>query len=497
MKRIAIQHDGSALRRSFAAVAFILLTAGVGFAQPVSFEKSKNFTVGANPVFVVTGDFNEDGEIDLAVVNNASEKVAILLGDGDPATLGFTKPPPLPVGNSPLGAAVGDFNNDGHLDLAIANFRGDTVSIRLGIGDGTFTSVLPNLSPGNGPIFIAIGHFNGDSNLDMAVANHTSGNVAILLGNGDGTFTEASGSPITVGNQPVSIAVADFSSPPDGNLDLAITNFAGKTVSILLGDGSGNFTPSDCRTDESTCNVSGQPVSIVTGDFNGDGLPDLATANELGKNVNVLLRNPDVDVLVKGLFAEARRFSLGDGVPVSLTTADFNGDGALDLAAAHFPDNRLSVLLGNGDGTFGHRKSFSTAGGQFAITTDDFDGDTKPDLAVANGKLSILLNDTEFPGPTPSITVISPDGGESWPIGTSQTITWSSNDITTIKNHNVQIYLSRDSGATWKSIIKSTPNDGSQIWKVKGPAKTTVRIKVCSVNFPAICDTSDADFTIN
>jgi hypothetical protein len=491
MKRIAVQHAGTALRLSFAAVAFILLAAGAGFAQPVSFKKSKNFTVGANPVFVVTGDFDEDNEVDLAVVNNASEKVAILLGDGDPATLGFTKPPSLPVGNSPLGAAVGDFNNDGHLDLAIANFRGDNVSIRLGVGNGTFTSV-PSLSPGNGPIFIAVADFDNDGNLDLAVANHSSDNVSILMGNGDGTFDPAVN--FAVGNQPVSIAVADFSGPADGNLDLALTNFASKTVSILLGDGIGNFTPSDCRTGEPKCRVGGQPVSIVTGDFNGDGLPDLASANELGKNVTILLRNPDVDVLAEGLFAAAKNFRLGQ-VPVSLTTADFNGDGALDLAAAHFPGNRLSVLLGNGDGTFGHRRSFSTPGGQFAIAADDFNTDGKPDLAVANGRLSVLINKTEFPGAAPSITLTAPNGGESWTIGTNQDITWTSTDIN-ISNDNVRIYISRDSGVNWKTLIKSTPHDGLRTWRVKGPADAQVRIKICSVNYPAICDTSNADFGI-
>ncbi|MGH7768350.1 MAG: FG-GAP repeat domain-containing protein [Candidatus Binatia bacterium] len=473
-----------------------MLTAGAGFAQPVSFKNSKNFTVGANPVFVVTGDFDEDNEVDLAVVNNASEKVALLLGDGDPATLGFTKPPPLNVGNSPQAAGVGDFNNDGHLDLAIANFSGDNVSIRLGNGDGTFTSVFPNLSPRNGPISIAVGHFNGDSNLDLAVANHKSDNVSIFMGNGNGTFDPAVN--FDVGNKPIAIAVGNFNSSDDSHLDLAVTNFGGKTVSLLLGDGSGGFsaTPKCDGNLVANCTVGGQPVAIVTGDFDGDGLPDLATANQIGKNVSILLGTGTDSIPTAGLFDDAKKFSLGNRVPVSLTAADFNGDGALDLAAAHFPGNRLSVLLGNGDGTFGHRRSFSTPKGQFAIAADDFNGDGQPDLAVANGKLSIRINNTEFPGAAPSITVTAPDGGESWPIGSDQDITWTSTDITTQNNDNVRIYISRDGGATWKILDRITPNDGLQTWKVKGPAEPNARIKVCSVNFPAICDTSGADFGI-
>jgi hypothetical protein len=498
MKLIVSKH-GAAFRISLAAHAFLLLTAGAGFAQPVSFEKAKNFTVGVNPVFVVTGNFNDtvDAFTDIAVVNNASERVSILLGDGDPATLTFTTRPSLPVGNSPLGAAVGDFSNDTHQDIAVANFGGDNVFIRLGVGDGTFTSLSPDLAAGNGPIFIAVADFNNppDGNLDLAVANHKSNNVSIFMGNGDGTFTEATGSPIAVGNRPISIAVQDFDG--DGNLDLAVSNFGGKSVSILLGNGSGVFSPAtQCDTNlVATCAVGGQPVSIVTGDFNGDGLPDLATADQIGRKVSILLGN-GTTTPTTGLFDDARKFSLGNKTPVSLTTADFNGDGALDLAAAHFPGHRLSVLLGNGDGTFGNRKTFSTPGSQFDIATDDINGDGRPDLAVANGKLSVLLNDTVFPGPAPSITVTTPDGGESWPIGIPQDITWTSTDINTAPNDKVRIYISRDSGVKWKTLIKSTLNDGTHTWKVKGPATTTARIKVCSVNYPAICDTSNADFSI-
>jgi hypothetical protein len=491
MKRTLFLLGASPFSILFPAVALILLTAVAGFAQ-VSFEKAKNFSPGNLPAFVVTGNFDGDADVDIAVVTNGNNKVSVLLGDGTGDFPGLSS---FAVGNSPTGAAVGLFNNDAILDMAVANFRGDSVTILLGNVGGTFTEE-PTASPmaaGNGPFFVAAGHFDSDGNLDLAVANHTSGNVSILMGNGDGTFDPAVN--IAVGNQPVSIAVADFDN--DADLDLALTNFAGRSVSILLGTGSGGFTPvTKCDTDlAATCTVPGQPVSIVTGDFNGDGLPDLAVASEQGKNVSILLRNPAPDVPTLGLFAKAKHFGLGNRIPVSLTTADFNGDGALDLAAAHFPGKKLSVLLGNGDGTFGSLKTFSTVSGQFAIATDYFNADLKPDLAVANGKLSVLLNDTVFPGLAPSITVTAPDGGESWSIGTPQNITWTSNDIITA-NDNVRIYLSRDSGATWKTIIKSTPHDGTHTWKVKGPAKTTVRIKICSVNYPAICDKSDADFSI-
>ncbi len=507
MKIISIQHARAAAFAVFLA-AYGFVPDAAGLAQALSFGKAKNFTVGTNPVFVVAGDFNNDSAVDLAIVNNINNKVSILLGDGFggfPKPSGSNKYPEFLVGRSPLGAAVGDFNEDGNLDLAVANFRDDTVTILLGNGLGAFTEASGSPIPvGDGPIFIAVGDFDADGFLDLAVANHgsdnSSDNVSIFLGNGDGTFIEAAGSPITVGSppvssQPVSIAVGDFDN--DGNLDLAVANFVDKSVSILLGDGSGDFSvaPNCDIALLNICTVGTQPVSVVTGDFNNDGVADLAVANESTKNVSILLGNA---VTTAGLFQAAQNFKLGK-IPVSLTVADFNGDGALDLAAAHFPGKQLSVILGNGDGTFGKPKKFSTVAGQFAIATDDFNGDGEPDLAVVNGKLSVLLNKTTFPDPGASITVTAPNGGESLTIGSTQTISWSFSLLT----GKVKISLSRDSGATWKPIIASTPIDtdpatdaGSATWKVTGAATTTARIRVCSVTYPGICDSSDADFAI-
>ena len=146
---------------------------------------------------MVAGDFNGDGKLDLAVANygnyltgSTGDTVTILLGNGDGS---FTQAPgsPVTVGNSPGALAEGDFNGDGNLDLAVANAADDTITILLGKGDGTFTPALVSPATGLTPSGLAIGDFNGDGKLDLAVANFDTAAINILLGNGDGTFTPA------------------------------------------------------------------------------------------------------------------------------------------------------------------------------------------------------------------------------------------------------------------------------------------------------------------
>ncbi len=127
---------------------------------------------------------------------------------------------------------------------------------------------------------------SGDGKLDLAITNYQDGTVTVLLGNGDGTFAAASGSPITVGNGPHAIANTDLNS--DGKLDLAVANFLDNTLTILLGNGDGTFTP----TATSPISVSGGPSSIAGGDFNSSGRLGLAVTNLTGNTVSVLVQQP-------------------------------------------------------------------------------------------------------------------------------------------------------------------------------------------------------------
>jgi len=270
---------------------------------------------------VAVGDFNEDGKIDLAVVNRWTYNVSILLGDG---TGNFT-PFSYPFAYNPFTVAVGDFNGDGHLDLATAG-DDDAVAILLGDGTGNFTPG-PLLPAGAWDWDIAIGDFNRDGKLDLVTADYRNNTVCILLGDGTGNFTLTSVLP--AGNTPTSVAVGDFNG--DGNLDLAVGNDGSATVSILLGDGTGNFTLASSA-------VGTAPWGVALGDFNGDSKLDLAVANLGNSTAYVELGDGN------GNFHLVSNLGLGDwGTAYSAAVGDFNGDGKMDFVTG---GRYLSVVLG-------------------------------------------------------------------------------------------------------------------------------------------------------
>ena len=178
--------------------------------------------IGNSPISVAIGDFNGDGIQDFAAANPGSDSISIRLGDGSG---GFTSPavPEVAVDPSPFSVAIGDFNGDGIQDFATVNYNVNTVSIRLGDGSGGFTSpATPELAIGFFPRSVAIGDFNGDGMQDFAAANEGSNNVSIRLGNGSGGFTSPGTPEVTVGTNPIPVAIGD--SNDDGRQDFAMAN---------------------------------------------------------------------------------------------------------------------------------------------------------------------------------------------------------------------------------------------------------------------------------
>jgi hypothetical protein len=287
---------------------------------------------------MAVGDFNHSGHPGLAVAEWPNEAAVILLGNGDgtfdPSSAVFAYAPGEPIS----AVETADFNADGNLDLAIVNQILGVSLVDLGYGKGAFNTAGDLYTQGF-PTGVAVGDFNGDGKLDVAVAGagstkYPDSGVAVSLGNGDGTFTQATGSPFSLGQSLSAIVAADFNG--DGKLDVAVTDAVGNAVLVLLGNGDGTFQP------PVTIPVGNDPQAIVVGDFNNDGKLDLAVANDGDGTVTLLLGNGD------GTFTEASSspYTVG-GSPLAIVAADFNGDGKLDLAVAPSATNPmgLSILL--------------------------------------------------------------------------------------------------------------------------------------------------------
>ncbi len=380
------------------AVGILLALSTAAFGQFTAAPGSP-FPAGTGPGSVAVGDFNGDGKLDLAIADARSDSLTVLLGNG---TGGFTAAPgsPFPAGQTPVSVVVGDFNGDARPDLAIADLSG-YVTVLLGNGTGGFTAASGSPFPaGSGPESVAVGDFNGDGKLDLAIANGTGDNVTVLLGNGTGGFAAAPGSPFPAGSGPQSVAVGDFNG--DGHPDLAIPNANGGNVTVLLGNGTGGFTPAPGSPFPAGSGLE----SVAVGDFNVDGKPDLVIANGDSGNVTVLLGDGS------GGFAAAPGSPFPVVAPRSIAVADFNGDGKLDLAVTSWGADTVTVLLGSGTGGFTAAPGSPFPVGQDpeSVAVGDFNRDGRPDLAVAgffDGSLTVLLN--SFPLAPPAL--LSPGNG--------------------------------------------------------------------------------------
>lgn len=353
---------------------YVLGSAALGTVTTTqTFASHVDYATGSKQYGIATGDFDGDGKLDLVVANYSTSTVGRLKGNGDGT---FQTQVTYAAGTKPYAIAVGDFNGDGKLDVVVANSGDDNVGVLLGKGDGTFQSQV-TYATGHLPESVAVGDFNGDGKLDILVGNFGADSVGILLGNGDGTFQAQVTYP--VGNKPTSVAVGNFNG--DGLHDVVVVSAAG--VGVLTGNGDGTLNPVVNYA------VGNGSVAVVVGDFNGDGIQDVA-AGRNNSSISVLIGNGD------NTFQPAVVYSTGTGtMPWALALGDFNGDGKTDIAVSDQVTNSVSLLMGNGDGTFQAHVDYAANTSSCGIAIGDFVGNGQPDLAVANcgtTSLSVLLN---------------------------------------------------------------------------------------------------------
>jgi hypothetical protein len=294
------------------------------------------------------------------------------------AILVFAPAVSYPTGVGPVSLALGNLNNDSHPDIATAN-ASQTVSVLLNNGSGGFGPAT-NFGVGSGPTGIVAADFNHDNHADIAVTDRNiggPGSVSVLLGDGTGNFGPAANFATQDG--PFGIATGDLND--DGNRDLVVVS---GTAGVLFGDGTGAFAPA----------VAVSPftgaLGVATGTLNGDAHLDIVTANFYNPTVSVLLGDGT------GHFAAPVDFGVGS-FPVSVAIGDVNEDTRADIVAVNGGSDTVTVLLGNGAGGFASAGDFATGHQPSMVAIGDLNLDGHVDLAVSNsstpGSVSVLLGD--------------------------------------------------------------------------------------------------------
>src|SRR6202453_1932206 len=386
-----------------------------------TFQTAVNYASGGqSPQAIAIADVNGDGKLDVAITNECASNsdcssgfVSLLLGNGD-----GTFQNAVNSGSGGVYAdsvAIGDVNGDGHADLVVANRCNNssncsygTVGVLLGNGDGTFQSALQYASGGLYAQSLALVDLNADGKPDVVVSNQCQSNsgcqdgasTSVLLGNGDGTFrliasytSGSSDSGELEGPSITNVMVGDVNG--DGLPDVLVTNSCdgssvcnNGSVSVLLGYGDGTLQAGVIYSP-----AGSEAHGLATADVNGDGKPDILVASQCASNsncnngaVSVLLNNGD------GTFQAGGTFPSGGGYTLWAASADLNGDGKADVvlmnectSTSDCSQGSVSVLLGNGDGTFQLPVTYATTNDGQSVALADVNGDGQLDIVLANG----------------------------------------------------------------------------------------------------------------
>ncbi|MFI5364744.1 MAG: FG-GAP repeat domain-containing protein [Candidatus Binatia bacterium] len=352
----------------------------------------------------------EDGRDDILVLDTDNDQLAVYLNDGQG---NFNSVPDsiLPTDVTPVAIAVADFDRDGHLDVAIVNEDGQDVNIAFGNGTGSFVNNQTIIStPDPCPLGVVAVDLNDDNFPDLAVlsapADGSNSTVLFIKNNGASRSFTSAASSIDTKSSGATAITAGFLNNSDNFVDLAISNGDEDNVSVLLGKGDGTFQVA------TLLNVGQQPVAIAVADLNGDGKSDLAVADggEIAdRNVSLVYGNGD------GTFQGDIRTTAGL-TPTAVATADFDGDGRIDLAITNVDEGLGVSVLRNDPENFGNPlqnndngfslQDYSGLTDAVAVQTGDINGDGWPDMIALNANgdtIGIYLNTTgSTPTPTPT-----------------------------------------------------------------------------------------------
>ncbi len=391
-----------------ASVLMVLSVAGAAHAQcGLSFHDAFSQNVSNGPRSIATEDLNGDGAPDMIVANITANTVSIFMGVG--GNNSFSLANTLTTGSGPYQVVTGDLNGDGKLDIVTANSTGNSCSVFLGSGGGF--SAQPPVTVASTPRGLALADLNGDGFPDLVVANSASANIYVFPGLGNGSF----GSRIiySTANNPNSVLVGDVNA--DGVLDVLVACGGTNGVSVFFGTGSGTLLPGSL-----VAGIGGGGAQLV--DVNADGKLDILVLNQGSNQLFVSLGSGN------GTFQAAQVSSVPNvGNGWTFSTADFDGDGKLDVVVPRSNVNLLGVYLGAGNGTFTLATSLSTGASPVCAIVADLNIDGKPDVVCANttGNSINWYRNTFSVGP---VFTTQPAGG-AFPTDSDVTLTAAVNAV--------------------------------------------------------------------
>ena len=400
----------------------------IGSSGIINFATKVDFITGTSPRSIAIGDIDGDEKPDLAVVNNGSNTVSVLRNTGSSSSISFATKVDFTVGTLPQSVSIGDLDGDGKLDLAIANYNSNMVSVLRNTSNSGNISLASKLdfSTGVGSNSVAIGDINGDGKPDLTIANAGSNSVSVLRNTGsNGIINFATKLDFATGSSPRFLAIGDIDG--DGKPDLVATNLSSNNVSILHNNPLPQFPPPTITSFTPTNCAVGTTVSITGTGFNTilannivffgatRAIVNAATATILIVTVPIgatfapitvlntayasaaystqffnPIFSPNKGSITNSDFEPKVDFSISTG-PFSAAIGDIDGDGKPDLVIANFgtstnPGNTVSILrnIGNGMVSFSTKVDFTTGANPVSLSIGDIDGDGKPDLAITN-----------------------------------------------------------------------------------------------------------------
>lgn len=355
-------------------------------------------------------DFDEDGKVDLSAIAASADRLNQYRNTSTSTT--FTSANFLGTTNNTTGAqpwqhVIADFDNDGKLDLAVTNANSNTLSVFKNTSslNNISNSLKVDFTTGSLPYGIAAGDIDGDGYTDLIVTNLSSNTISLFKNTSTGnTINFATKVDFTTLVQPIAAVVTELDG--DGKADIMVSCFGSNQLSIFRNVSSTGIINTNSLAARSDISSGISPFSISSADIDGDGKIDIVVPNYSGSNISVF-RNTSTSGTI--LFANPLIYAT-QSAPSSVGFGDVDGDGRADILVTNQSSNSISVFQNNsisGAVILATPINIVHTGGPISLALGDMNNDSRPDLIIANNtgnSISVLLNNTVAPSPTNAST---------------------------------------------------------------------------------------------